>query len=128
MILKIVFLLMSIGYYNEANYYLLYRDTPLTVENVKMAIWDLNIQYPESSYKLMLNESGSCKSNLARNYHNLWGMKKPKHRVTLAISKGKSNYAKYDCWLSSILDYKIWQGPERITGDYLKYLRKRHWW
>ena len=43
--LKIVFLLMSIGYFNEANYYLLYRDTPLTPENVKIAIYDLNIQY-----------------------------------------------------------------------------------
>jgi len=126
--LKIVFLLMSIGYFNEANYYLLYRDTPLTPENVKMAIYDLNIQYPESSFELSMNESGSCESKLAKKYNNLFGMKKPKKRITLAIDKIKNNYAIYDCWLSSVIDYKIWQGPKRITGDYTKYLRKRHWW
>ena len=91
--LKIVFLLMSIGYFNEANYYLLYRDTPLTPENVKMAIYDLNIQYPESSFKLSMNESGNCESKLAKKYNNLFGMKKPKKRITLAIDKIKNNYA-----------------------------------
>lgn len=126
--LKIVFLLLSIGYFNEANYYLLYSKYPLTAENVKMAIYDLNIQYPESSYELSKNESGNFKSRIAKEYNNIWGMKFPRKRTTLAIGRGISNYAKYDCWLSSVIDYKIWQGPKRIQGDYTKYLRKRRWW
>lgn len=125
--LKTIILLISLGYYNETCYYQLYRELPLTEQNVEQAINDLNIQCPESSLIHLKNESGGFKSRIANKFNNITGMKLAQHRSTLAIGRKKNNVAVYDCWLSSLIDYKLWQGRRRIKGNYFKYLKKRRY-
>jgi len=104
--------------------YLKYCDSSLTKQNVKQAIYELEIQYPEIVYAQAIWESGHFKSSICLKGNNLFGMKYPRRRHTLAIGTYKG-HARYRTWIESIIDYKIWQGKKMIKGDYIKYLRKR---
>lgn len=52
-------------------------------------------------------ESGNFKSELFKQNSNPFGMMRPRQRPTTSIDK--EQYAKYEHWKHSILDYWIWQ-------------------
>lgn len=87
---------------------------PLTKENVWNAIIDSEIKFPEVVFAQAMLESRELKSPLAENNKNIFGMKLPVKRSTTAINNSKENiekgaYAKYEHWIHSVEDYKLYQ-------------------
>ena len=81
----------------------------LTHEVLYEQIIQKDIKFPDIVFAQAVLESGHFKSQLFLNNNNLFGMKTPKRRETTAINKGKSGYALYKSWDSSVDDYRLWQ-------------------
>lgn len=101
-----------------------YKQYMLSQEMLAFAIKDMEIQYPEWVYRQAMLESGGFKSRLAKTQNNLFGMKMPKRRQTYAEGSGRNNYAKYESWVHSVADYKLYQGS-KIIKDYKRFLSSR---
>lgn len=95
-------------------------------DSVDEFIDGLCLWYPEyikAQYRL---ESGNCKSVLAKDNNNLFGMMVPKRRMTTANKlEKKTGYAKYDNWQLSVLDRILWEivffdGKKPSLDDYKK--------
>lgn len=71
-------------------------------------IYKLRIQHPLIVASQAVLESGNFKSKVYLENNNLFGMKLPQSRPTLAIGV-KNGYAVYQSWQESILDYALWQ-------------------
>lgn len=106
---------------NHINHYSQYKLSPETLAH---AIKDLEIQHPEWVYRQAILESGWLKSKLTKTQNNLFGMKMPRKRETLAKEAGRKNYAVYETWVHSVADYKLYQGYTEIE-NYKTFLKKR---
>lgn len=91
---------------------------------VKNKIESEGITYPKIVYYQFREESGNGTSNKAVKYRNLFGMRYPKNRKTLAIGKTPDGYAIFKHWEDSVRDYKIFQETyyKGLSRD--KYLKK----
>mgnify|MGYP006273871785 CR=1 FL=1 len=69
----------------------------------------LDMKFPHIVFSQALLETGNFSSKLFQNYNNLFGMKVPLKRESLARGKTKAGYAKYEFWSNSIYDYFLWQ-------------------
>jgi uncharacterized FlgJ-related protein len=85
-------------------------ETPnLNTANLWSVIQMLDIKYPDLVYAQALLESGHFSSKHCKVNNNLFGMKFPRFRKTLAIGKGSGGYAIYKNWIASVKDYAIFQ-------------------
>lgn len=80
----------------------------LNYENLWSELKSLGVKYPDIAFAQAILESGHFKSKVCRTNNNLFGMKLPGQRETVAIGKNLG-YAKYSNWSKSVLDYKMWQ-------------------
>lgn len=109
-----------------------YRNMEMTFENIAFAIRELEIRYPVECFKQSVKESGLDYSGmmyasvLSLRYNNLFGMKKSKKRKTHATGTYKS-YAKFEHWIYSIMDYKLWQdaAPPKSKENFSQYMSRR---
>ena len=67
-----------------------------------------DVKFPEIVFAQAVLESGHFKSFIFRTNNNLFGMRYPRVRETLATG-AKSGYAVFSDWKSSVKDYKLWQ-------------------
>ena len=117
-------LLCLVGFTNKVN-------TPLNKENLWTEINNAGIKYPEVVFAQAILESGELKSKLTKNNNNLFGMKIPGKRETLAIGE-KYGHAKYSSWQESVWDYKLYQDyiieKKKITTykTYVSHLNKTY--
>ena len=72
-------------------------------------LYQLNIAHPEIVLIQARIESGNFTSNLFLEYNNMFGMKMPYKRPTMAIGKTSSGFAIYDSWKDSVIDYALYQ-------------------
>jgi hypothetical protein len=86
-----------------------------TPQQVMMEIRRNNIVHPEVAFAQCLLETGHFSSDVFKENHNLFGMKVPSQRQTLAIGKNRG-HAKYKNWQDSVKDYKMWQDAIKV-GD-----------
>jgi uncharacterized FlgJ-related protein len=92
----------------------------LFVKKVK----ESGITYPDVAIAQSLWETGYFKSDVFLNNNNLFGMRHPGKRETTSIGKSL-NHAKYNNWLDSIADYKLWEkdwGMDKLPRD--QYINK----
>jgi flagellum-specific peptidoglycan hydrolase FlgJ len=101
----------------------------ITYEKLYEQIIKSGIKHPEIVFAQAILESGHFTSSLFERANNLFGMKVPTKRETVAI--GNTNgYSKYETWHHSIYDYKLWQEflfskrGELSKVEYLAYLKK----
>lgn len=98
-------------------------------ENLLFVIDSLNILHPEITIAQIKLETANYSSNIFKENNNLFGMKLPKIRKTLATGENRK-HAKYNNWKDSVIDYKLWQEHmlEKPLNkkDYLYYLSKRY--
>ena len=100
----------------------------------KVTLWQeikvLDIKFPEFVFAQALLESGNFTSKLARIHNNLFGMKVPSKRETLAIRKSKSGYAVYSHWRDSVRDYLLFQEyimkRHNTEKEYIAYISRRY--
>ena len=95
-----------------------YSVNPKQEENIKeiskIALWktinEMNISHPEIVFAQAILETGNFTSNVFIKNNNLFGMKVPGKRPTIAKKpKRKGGYAIYDSWKESVEDYKLYQ-------------------
>jgi hypothetical protein len=86
-----------------------------TPQEIMYEIKRAGIIHPEIAYAQALLETGHFKSAVFIENHNLFGMKLPSQRQTLAIGKNRG-HAKYKTWQDSVKDYKMWQDAIKV-GD-----------
>lgn len=110
-----------------------YKGIELSLSNVSNAIIDMEIEYPELVLRQSIKESGinrtrtSYTSKLAIKCNNLFGMRKARSRVTYAQKKTYVGYARFEHWIYSIADYKLWQqsNPIKTNETFANYLHRR---
>jgi hypothetical protein len=106
------------GYIDSVKY------LPLTKENIYILCDKYNIKYPDVVVAQAQIESGNFKSSLCTEHNNLFGMKIPYRRFSVRSGKA-NNYAKYDHWSHSVIDYGILQNMFADLSskeNYLKWL------
>lgn len=80
----------------------------LTKENLWQVINEMDIKYPDLVFAQAVLETGHFKSVNCKVNNNLFGMKLPRVRETVA-TKGTKGYARYVDWVQSVYDYKLYQ-------------------
>jgi len=95
------------------------------------AINDAGIKYPDIVFAQAILESDKMTSKLFIKAKNIFGMRFPVRRPTVAIDKFKKGYAIYDSWNSSVEDYLLFQQwimrNRTFTRDqYFNYLDKMY--
>lgn len=95
-------------------------DLPLNKINLWKNINQSGIKFPEIAFAQALLESGDLTSTLCRLHNNIFGMKVPVKRESLAIGISKGGYAKYNHWTTSVQDYFLFQNYVFRNRDYSK--------
>lgn len=88
------------------------------------ALVKLRVKHPDIALKQAKIESGNFTSNVFLSNNNLFGMKMPYKRPTLAIGE-HLGYAVYRNWWESVVDYALWQtysAKGKNRQDYLDIL------
>jgi len=84
----------------------------LTVDNVKEAIIEAGIQYPEIVLKQAILETGWLKcTNCSLTRNNIFGF------------YYKKKYISFDNWIDCVAYYKRWQDRHYKGGDYYQFLK-----
>lgn len=81
----------------------------LSKQNLWCQIKESGLKFPEFVFAQALLESGHFTSKLTKLNNNLFGMRIPTKRETVAIGKSRSGYAIYDHWTQSVEDYLLFQ-------------------
>lgn len=93
-------------------------------DSVKWMIQKAEIEHPDIVYAQALLETGHFKSKIFNENNNLFGMKLPCTRKTLATGENL-NHATFSSWIDSIEDYKLWQdsfASGKTRDEYFVYL------
>lgn len=101
-----------------------------THKQVYAEIIKAGILYPEVAYAQAVLESGGFRSKLANLNKNLFGMRMPRQRKTIATGKSRG-YATYKNWKQSVADYKLWQDnlfKKKVMSlyEFKRYLNSRY--
>ena len=98
---------------------------PFSVENLKSEIVKQGIKYPNIVLAQAVLESGHFKSDIFLDNHNIFGMKKPSVRKTMATGENRG-HATFNNWVDSVRDYKMFQDQNGYSNlsvnDYMKKL------
>lgn len=83
-------------------------DTLKFKDSVLNFIFELRLEHPYIVYSQAIIESGNFTSNVWRENNNMFGMKMPERRATLAIGINKG-HSVYKSWKECIVDYALFQ-------------------
>jgi uncharacterized FlgJ-related protein len=91
-----------------------------------LEIIENDIKHPDIVLAQAILESGYLSSQIFIENNNLFGMRFPERRPTVALSENKG-YSVYDCWTDSVKDYKLFQEflfrrKEKTRDEYFDYL------
>jgi len=92
----------------RAFFYYQIRHLPFSEDLLKKCLEYEGINYPEIVALQSRLETGNYSSDIFLNGNNLFGMKYPVHRPTVAAGIYKQ-HAKYTHWSDSVMDYALWQ-------------------
>jgi uncharacterized FlgJ-related protein len=128
-IIILVFLLINLKTSESLRTQGLFEDPPITYENLYEQILKYGIKFPDVVFAQAVIETGNFTSALFRNANNLFGMKLPKKRETLAIGQNRG-FAVFESWTHSVNDYLLWQEyvlrnkDIKTKNEYLAYLNR----
>lgn len=89
-------------------FYYQIKAQPFSEDLLKKAIYYERIKYQDIVLLQSQLETGHYTSDIFLNGHNLFGMKYPERRPTVATGTYKE-HAKYAHWSDSVIDYALWQ-------------------
>lgn len=98
---------LSLSTYSRENSFKI--EIPLTHKTLYQEIQKYGIKYPDIVFAQAILETGHFTSPLFKESNNLFGMKMPSKRETLAIGKERRGFAVFNHWSTSINDYLLWQ-------------------
>jgi uncharacterized FlgJ-related protein len=108
-LLSIVFLLLTLTSSKNVKSQITDEDPKITYQRLYEQIVKHGIKFPDVVFAQAILETGHFTSSLFKNANNLFGMKLPYKRETLAIGKEKRGFAVFDSWTTSVNDYLLWQ-------------------
>ena len=93
---------------------------------VYFEILSQDIEYPDIVFAQAMLESGYMSSTIYLENNNLFGMRLPERRPTVALYSNKG-YSVYNCWTNSVEDYKLFQDfifkkKKKTRDEYFDYL------
>ena len=98
-------------------------------ENLIKYLKELNVKYPHIVLAQAQLESGYYKSEIFKESHNLFGMKRAYGRATTAQGTSRG-HAYYDHWTQSVIDYALWSnkylGRVRSEEQYFAFLGEHY--
>ena len=77
-------------------------------DSVLNFIYDMRLEHPYIVYAQCIVETGNFTSTIMKENNNLFGMKLPERRATLALGV-KRGHSYYRSWKESIIDYSLYQ-------------------
>ena len=83
------------------------QEDEFSEENLKKEIKNLGFKYPDVIYAQAIEETGRFKSAVFKQNNNLFGLKIPNLRPTLAIGENL-NHAKFRNWRESLIERAMW--------------------
>ncbi|HBE43635.1 MAG TPA: hypothetical protein DDW27_21055 [Bacteroidales bacterium] len=89
-------------------FYYLIRHEPFSEELLKKCLEYEGVLYPDIAILQSRLETGYFKSDIFLSANNLFGMRFPSRRPTVATGIYKQ-HARYDHWSDSVIDYALWQ-------------------
>lgn len=95
-------------------------------DSVYNAIFVTRVEHPDIVFAQAILESGHMKDKVFTDGNNLFGMKVPSRRPTLAVGV-IHGHAKFNTWMDSVKDYAIWQSiycRGLAREEYFNYLDK----
>lgn len=117
-ILKTALVVMSLVTFKNAKSQEIEEKPKITYENLYEQIKALGIKFPDVVFAQAVLETGHFSSVLFKKANNLFGMKKPTKRETLANKDTTmKGYAVFPDWTISVNDYLLWQEHALRKGD-----------
>lgn len=90
---------------------------------------DMNFRFPHIVYAQSSLETGNFTSSLFKENNNLFGMRIPAQRITLA-NNSQNDYAYYNTWIESVYDYALYSATYlsqlKTEEEYLNYLQQNY--
>lgn len=109
------------------------QKTQVTKYSLYQEILSQNIEFPDIVYAQAILESGNMTSKIFNSNNNLFGMRKPVKRETVAKKTTLYGYAVYESWKESVTDYSLYQkyyfnkhNNFRSRTQYLEYIDKTY--
>jgi hypothetical protein len=96
-------------------FYFQLRYEPFSEDLLKKCLEFEGVKYPDIVLLQSQLETGHYTSDIFLNGNNLFGMKYPSHRPTVATGSYKE-HAKYAHWSDSVIDYTLWQKYYQSRG------------
>ena len=93
----------------------------LSWENIEYFMDVYGVQHKDVVLRQVMIETGNLSSKICLENNNLFGMKLPRVRETVALGS-KRGHAYYASWIDSVRDYKLWQDAMYRGGDYYGFL------
>jgi flagellum-specific peptidoglycan hydrolase FlgJ len=96
-------------------------------DSVYQYILECNIAHPDVVLRQAKLESANFNSNLFKDTNNMFGMRRSYSRPNVAVGYNKDQYAIYDSWQESIIDYalyQVWVGKKLSKQDYINLISK----
>jgi len=104
-------------------------DLPFSEENLRAVIKKFGIRFPDIVIAQAKLETGHFTSKSFTKHNNLFGMKVPKSRLTVATGES-FGHARYDHWTYSVMDYALFQSTFarkiRTRKGYMRYLSRNY--
>lgn len=104
-------------------------DLPFNEENLMIVIKRMGIRFPDVVMAQAKLETGHFTSKSFTRHNNLFGMKVPKSRLTVATGES-FGHARYDHWTYSVMDYALFQSTFarkiRTRKGYMRYLSRNY--
>lgn len=97
-------------------------------DSVLNYIYDMRLEHPYIVYAQCIVETGNFTSTIMLENNNLFGMKLPERRATLALGV-KKGHSYYRNWKESIIDYSLYQMAYMrglTEEEYFEKLRKSY--
>lgn len=77
-------------------------------DSILNEIYNMRMEHPYIVYAQAIIESGNFTSKIWKENNNMFGMKMPERRATLACSM-KSGHSVYKSWRDCLIDYALYQ-------------------
>ena len=84
------------------------QDSLVLRDSILNEIYNMRIEHPYIVYAQAIIESGNFTSKIWKENNNMFGMKMPERRATLAIGI-RSGHSIYKSWKDCLIDYALYQ-------------------
>lgn len=107
----------------------IFENNEFSKEKFVEVLYKVNVKYPHIVMAQAIIESGNFTSSIFKQNNNMFGMRLPRQRATIAIGE-QNGFAIYNSWKDCIYDYALYQYSVMSTcnseEEYFNRLEERY--